>query len=53
MKKYEKLIYIILAVILFLTILIMLLIHTFNHTNVDGMEITSTTKEIKDYIRGD
>ena len=53
MKKYQKITYILLAVILLIIILIMLLIHTFNHTEVVGEMSQSEVASTKYIIRGD
>ena len=55
MKKYERLVYIILAIIICIVVLGMLLIHTFNNTKVDGTTttISTITTSSKYIVRGD
>lgn len=50
MSKIQKLIYVILAIILFIVIIMMFLVHTFNNTKENGYNEVTTTKYI---IKGD
>lgn len=47
MKKYQKIGYIIMAVILSITIILILLIHSFNNTPETGEITTTTTKKVQ------
>ncbi|NLL01619.1 MAG: hypothetical protein GX265_01175 [Mollicutes bacterium] len=49
MKKYQKIGYIIMAIILSITIILILIIHSFNSTPVTGDSITTTTTKKVQY----